>query len=223
MWKSLLLILLQITAACSPLAAQSWSAGAATGPFVFGRFAERTVPIGTETGSAVSRSRLSAATRVGGTADLERSLNDRFAIRAEVDWTRAPLRIKSGGSEGVNLDAGRVNLTTVVIPAVFRINPHGALQFHLLAGPAYAFYTVHNRVGGGQTFSLFDGTRARWGGAGGAGVEWWWNRQVGVEWEAQDIITASPFRPGDVAPSPKGVHIPKPQNGHTTIGIRYRF
>lgn len=222
MWKSLLALGMLAAAPCT-LLAQPWSAGIATGPFVFGNFAERTTPIGTETGSGTITSRLSAATRAGATADLERDFNDRWALRLEADWTRAPLRVKSRGGQGVTFGAGTVSLTTLVAPVVLRINPHGALRVHLMAGPAYAFYSVRNRAGGGQTFSLFNGTRGRWGGAAGAGVEWWWSRRLAVEWEAQDIVTASPFRPGDIAPSPRGVHVPKPQNGHTTIGIRYRF
>jgi len=222
MWKSLQ-ALVMLSALPSGLFAESWSLGAGTGPFIFGHFAERTTPIATETGSATITSHLSAATRAGATVDLEREVNDRWALRLEGDWTRAPMRVKSGGGQGVTFDAGTVNLTTLVAPVVLRINPHGALRFHLMAGPAYAFYTVHNRGGGGQTFSLFNGTRGRWGGAAGGGVEWWWSRRFAVEWEAQDIVTGSPFRPDDIAPSPKGVHIPRPQNGHTTIGIRYRF
>jgi len=207
-----------------PLQAQSWSAGGAVGPFIFGDMAERTTAIGTETGSGTTRSRLSAATRAGTTVDLTHDLNRRFAVGLEANWVRAPLRIKSSsGDTGVTFDAGHVSLTTFVVPLELRLNPNGTFRFHIMAGPAYALYNVHGRGAAGQTFSLFDGTRGRWGGAAGAGVVWWWSRRFGVEWQAQDIITASPFRAGDLAPSPKGVHIPKPQNGHTTIGIRVRF
>ena len=218
------LLALMMTAAWCSLEAQPWSVSVATGPFVFGRLAERSAAIGTESGSAVITTRLSATSRAGATADLEHELTDRFALRLQADWVRSPLRIKSpGGSAGVSLDAGRVNLTTLVAPLLLRINPHGAVRLHVMAGPAYALYSVHNRTGGGQTFSLFNGTRGRWGGAAGAGVEWWWSRRFAAAWEAEDIVTASPFKAGDIAPSSKGVHIPKPQNGHTTIGIRYRF
>lgn len=219
-----LLVLAMLVAAPAPLFAQPWSLGVGAGPFIFGRFAERSAAIGTETGHSVIKTTLSATSRVGAEADVQRDLNEHFSVRLEGSWTQSPLRIKSpSGSGGVPLDAGRVNLTTLVAPLVLRINPRGALQFHLMAGPAYALYNVHNRVGGGETFSLFNGTRGRWGGAAGVGVVWWWGRRFGVEWQAQYIVTASPFRATDLAPSSQGVQILKPQNGHTTIGIRYRF
>jgi hypothetical protein len=200
--------LLMLVAYPTTLLAEWWSFGAATGPFVFGQFAERTTPIATEVGSAVTRSRLSAATRPGAAVDIERDLNERLALGLEGTWTRAPLRIKSG-SEGVNIDAGRVNATTFVAPLAFRINARGAFRFHLMAGPAYALYSVHRRAGGGATLPLFEGTRARWGGMAGAGVAWWWSNRFGLEWNASDIITASPFRVDDLAASSKGVHIPQ--------------
>ncbi|MDQ6800566.1 MAG: hypothetical protein M3041_06975 [Acidobacteriota bacterium] len=213
-----------LIASASNVRAESWSLGVATGPFVFGRFAERTITIsnGTETGTATNR--LSAATRAGAVVDLERTLSERFAVRLEGTWTRAPLRIKAAsGGQGVNIDAGRMNVTAIATPLVFRINPHGAFRFELLGGPAYALYNVRRRTGGGVSTPLFEGTRGRWGGAAGVGVAWWWRQSFAVEGHVQDIVTSSPFRRTDITPSGQGVHIPKPQNGHTTIGIRYRF
>jgi len=111
----------------------------------------------------------------------------------------------------------------VVVPVIFRINPRGALRFELLGGPAYALYSVHRRAGGGVTAPLFEGTRGRWGGAAGVGAAWWWSAHFAVEGRVQDIVTSSPFRKTDIVASGQGVHIPKPQNGHTSVGIRYRF
>ena len=203
---------------------ESWSIGAGTGPFIFGHFAERTVTVMNETGMAPSKTRLSAATRPGAVADIERDFADRWAIRLEVTWARAPLRIKSAsGNQGVTLDAGHVNVTAIAAPLIFRINARRALRFELLGGPAYALYNVHRRAGGGVTAPLFEGTRGRWGGAAGAGAAWWWSPHFAVEGRVQDIVTSSPFRATDIVASGKGVHIPKPQNGHTTVGIRYRF
>jgi hypothetical protein len=213
-----------LLAASSDLRAEIWSLGVATGPFVFGRFAERTVTINTETGMGTTKTRLSAATRPGAAVDIERTLSERFAIRLEETWTRAPLRIKAAsGGQGVNIDAGRINVTAFVVPVIFRINPRGAFRFELLGGPAYALYNVRRRAAGGVTAPLFEGTRGRWGGAAGVGAAWWWSRSFAVEGRVQDIVTSSPFRRTDITPSGQGVHIPKPQNGHTTIGIRYRF
>ncbi len=222
--RKTLRVLAVIAVFCPALRGDAWSFGAATGPFIFGHFVERTVTINTETGSATTKSRLSAATRPGVAVDLERDLNGALAIRVEATWVRAPLRIKSrSGDRGVTLDAGRLNLTTFVVPLVVRFNPHGTFRFHVMGGPAYALYAVHRRSSEGTSVPLFEGTRSRWGGAAAAGVAWWWSRRFAVEWQAQEIVTASPFRASDVAPSPKGVHIPKPRNGHTSVGIRYRF
>jgi len=222
--RKILLAATILIAASPDTRAENWSLGVATGPFVFGRFADRTVTISTEGQSATTKTRLSAATRPGAAVDIERSLGDRFAIRLEGTWTSAPLRIKSAsGSQGVTLDAGKINVTALAAPVVFRINPRGAIRFELLGGPAYALYNVHRTASGGVTASLFDGTRGRWGGAAGAGVAWWWSKSFAVEGRVQDIVTSSPFRPTDITPSGAFVHIPKPQNGHTTIGIRYLF
>ncbi len=112
--------------------AEGWSLELASGPFIFGHFMERTTATGTEVGTGSTKSRLSAATRTGAAADIERDLNDWLAIRLEGAWTQGPLRIKSAsGDQGITIE--------------------------------------------------------------------------------------------DIARSGKGVHVPKPQNGHTTIGIRYRF
>jgi hypothetical protein len=213
-----------LLAATSNLRAETWSLGVATGPFVFGRFAERTVSLSNEGGMGTTKSRLSAATRAGLAVDIERSLGDRFAMRLEGTWTRAPLRIKAAsGGQGVNIDAGKINVSAFAAPLVFRINPRGAFRFELLGGPAYALYDVHRQAEGGVTAPLFEGTRGRWGGVAGVGAAWWWSKSLAVEGRVQDIVTSSPFRRTDITPSGQGVHIPKPQNGHTTIGIRYRF
>jgi hypothetical protein len=221
--KTLLAISFAI-ATSTAASAESWSVGAATGPFIFGTFAERTVTINTETGTATAKSRLSAATRAGAMGDVQLDFNDRWAARLEATWTQAPLRLKSsGGSQGVTIDAGHVNVTTFVAPLILHINPHGAFRFEIEGGPAYALYNVHRRAGAGISSPLFEGTRGRLGGAAGVGVAWWWTPRFAAEWRAQDIVTSSPFRETDIIPSGQGVHIPKPQNGHTTVGIRYRF
>lgn len=203
--------------------AEIWSIGGGIGPFIFGHFVERTVSIRNETGTATTTSRLSAETRPGIAADVERDLTRRLAIRLEATWNRSPLRIKSRtGDQGATIESGHLNLTTFVLPLVVRINPNGALRFDVMGGPAYAFYTVHVRSSG-SALPLFAGTRARWGGAGAVGVAWWWRSNFGVEWQAQEIVTSSPFGVEDFAPVSQGIHIPKPRNGHTTVGIRYRF
>lgn len=205
----------------APLHAQQWSASFGTGPFIFGHFAERTAAIGNEAGSTSTSSHLSAATRAGASADIERDFNRRLGLRLQASWTRAPLSMKSSGS-GIAIDAGRMSVTTFTLPLVVRLN-RGALQFHAIGGPAYAMYDVHRRVGGGLTTPLFEGRRGRFGGVAGVGVAWLWSRQLALEWQAADIVTGSPFHVQDISPTAKGVRILEPQNGHTTIGVRYRF
>ena len=114
-----------------------WSLGAGTGPFVFGHFAERRTSIVIEGSSATTTSKLSAATRPGGTANVERAFSNRLALRLEASWTRAPMKVKSDSGKGVAFDAGHASITTFSLPFVFTFNPHGTLRFHAGAGPAY--------------------------------------------------------------------------------------
>ena len=215
--RPLLLVLLLAT----PLEAQNWSASIGSGPFVFGHFAERTAAIGNENGGSITRSRLSAATRAGATADVEHDFGRWLGVRLEAAWTRAPLSIKSSSSSsGVNLDAGRIAVTSFAVPLVVRLN-RGAFQFHVFGGPAYSLYTI--RPGAGSAIALFQGTRARWGAAGGAGVTWWWHPRVGVDWQIADTVTGSPFHIQDFSANGRGVRLTRPQNGHATLGVRYRF
>ncbi len=207
-----------------PAYADGWSLGIGTGPFVFGNFVERTTRVGNDAGSATISSRLSAATRPGGSADVEHDINDRFGVRLDAAWTRAPMKVKSGGSQGVSFDAGHANITTLALPLIIDLNPHGTFRIHLAGGPAYAFYNMHARTGSGSSLSLFNGTRGRWGGVAGGGVAWWMSDRFAVEGEIDDVVTSSPFVRSDFTTSTfGGLKIPKTHNVHTTAGIRYRF
>jgi hypothetical protein len=209
-----------------PLTAGDWSLGVASGPFLFGKFAERSQLAGNLEDRTVLKTSLSAATRAGLEVDLERRLNDYFAIRAQASFTDAPLALKtkSGGtSSGIPLDAGRIRVTTFVVPLVVQINPRGAFRFHILGGPAYASYDIR-RTAGQSSSTLFSGSRGRFGGAAGAGIAWWWSGRFGIEGQILDIVTSSPLDQSEFATTAAhNVHIPKPQNVHTTLGIRYRF
>lgn len=206
-----------------PLHAQNWSASVSTGPFIFGHFAERTATLTNESGSVTTRSRLSAATRAGAAADVQRDFGRWLSLRLASTWTSAPLSIKSSsGGPGVSFDAGHLHVTTFTLPLVVHLN-RGAFRFNVFGGPAYAGYSVHRRGGSGTEEPLFNGTRWRFGAAGGVGVEWWWTQRFAAEWEAVDIVTGSPLHVTDIAPTSKGVRLLRPQNGHTTIGVRYRF
>ena len=223
MRKSLLPLTLLLAIQTLSVHAEGWSVGAGTGPFVFGYFVERTTQVGNGTGSSTTRSRLSAATRPGGSADIEHDWSDRLGIRLAAAWTRAPMKVKSSGG-GVAFEAGHANITTLALPLVFNVNPHGALRVHLVAGPSYAFYNMKATTGGGATLSIFNGTRGRWGGVAGGGLAWWMSDRFAVEGEVDDLVTSSPFRRSDFASLAfGGIKIPKTHNVHSTVGIRYRF
>jgi len=210
--------------AASAAHAENWSVGAGAGPFIFGHLVERTVTLHNEGGSATIKSVLSAETRAGAAADLEYDFSKVLGARLEVSWTDAPLRIKStSGDQGTSIDAGHVNVTTIVLPLVFRLNPNGSFRFDIFGGPAYALYNINRDTTPGSSLPFFEGTRGQWGGAGAVGVEWWWSKRFALDWQAEYIVTSSPFHIEDFGSSAQGIHIPKPRNGHTTIGIRYRF
>lgn len=204
----------------SPLAAQSWSIGAGTGPFIFGDFYHRTGRFLTETGSAESRLTLSAATRAGATFDLEHNLGDRFAVRTQATFTEAPLNLKSGSGKGVSLRTATLDATTFALPFIYRINRNGAFRFHLAGGPAYAIYDIKPRAGGSDNLT---GSRGRFGFIAGGGVTWWLSHRFGVSGELADIVTSSPFKRSEFPSTTRNLELPKPHNVHTTAGVRYRF
>jgi hypothetical protein len=215
---------LLLAASSLPARGEGWSIGAGIGPFVFGYFAERTTHVGNDAGSGTTTSKLSAQTRPGGSADVEHDFNDWLGIRLDAAWTRAPMKVKSSGSSGVTFEAGHASITTIALPLVVQLNRHGSFRIHLAGGPAYGFYNMKARGGGGTSLPLFEGTRGRWGGVAGGGVTWWMNDQLAIEGQIDDIITSSPFRRSDFgADTLGGVKIPKTHNVHTTAGIRYRF
>lgn len=210
--------------AATPLAAQNWSIGVGGGPFVFGDFVERRLLVGAggpaETQSAV----LSAATRAGLSADIESRFSDRWGIRLEGAFTRAPLEVRAdGGSDGIELDAGDMDVATFALPIVFRINPRGTFRLHVMGGPAYAMYKIEDRAVGASGFGVFEDTRGRSGIMFGGGVAWMFSDRFGVEGQIADIVTESPFRRSDLPASATGVKIEKLHNVHTTVGIRWVF
>ncbi|HEX8171880.1 MAG TPA: outer membrane beta-barrel protein [Thermoanaerobaculia bacterium] len=214
-----------LTALALPAAAQNWSLGARTGAFVFGDFIERKLrqPGVPPSGGAVTTSTLSAKTRPGLSVDLERVLGSRWAFRAEGTFTHAPLAIKSeGSSSGTELEAGDLDVTTLAVPIVFRINRNGAFRFHLLAGPAYAMYRINGRAPAGAPVNVSDETRSEWGAMAGLGLGWQLSNRFALEGEISDTVTTSPFRE-DVPDDIPGFKVPTPHNVHTTVGIRYRF
>jgi opacity protein-like surface antigen len=215
--KKFLTIAVLMLAAAPPLTAQNWSFGAGTGPFVFGDFLERRLRPGTEGGAGEPGTLvLTAATRPGLALDLERNLSDRWAIRLEGTFTRSPLSVRQEDGGGVTIDAGELDVSTWMLPVVFRINTGGAFRFHLMAGPAMAFY----RPTGDDP--AFDETQAEWGAAFGGGVAWWLSDRFAVEGNITDTITSSPLDREDF-PDVPGINIPRVQNGHGTLGVRWRF
>lgn len=220
MTKKLAVLALALATAL-PLAAQDWSFGVATGPFVFGDFLERTVRIGNgEDPGGEQKLTLSAGTRAGLAVDLERRLGDRWAIRAEGTFTRAPLRLSTAGGDGSELKQGDLDVVTVMVPIVFRVNRNGALRFHVMAGPAMAFYRGHTTDRRDE--ALFEEAQNEFGVAFGGGAGWWLSDRFAIEGNLTDIYTSSPFHEEDFASTVR-VDITNPHNVHTTIGVRWRF
>lgn len=218
--KSSPLLLLIVTLAF-PAAAQDWSVGVATGPFVFGDFMERSLRIGNGTGSEEAGTlTLSAGTRAGLAVDVEHSFSQRFAMRLEGTFTRAPLAVR-GSDDGVEVSAGELDVATFMVPLVFRINPHGTFRFHVHGGPALAVYEVRE-VENADAQPAFRETQQEWGVAFGGGVAWWLSERFAVEGNLTDIITSSPIDRNDL-PDVPGIDVKQPHNVHTTIGMRWRF
>ncbi|HSP33293.1 MAG TPA: outer membrane beta-barrel protein [Thermoanaerobaculia bacterium] len=219
--KKAILVLAVCTAFSAAAEAQNWSFGAGTGAFVFGTFVKRTLITGTETGTGEQTTKLSAKTRPGVSIDLERSLAPHWAIRLEGTFTHAPLAAKGGGS-GIALNVGTMNVATAMLPVVFRINPNGTFRVHLMGGPAYAEY--HAEPSGTSNLRPFAGNRGRLGFAGGGGIAWQLSHTFAVEGQITDISTSSPFERRDFPTTGLvKITIPRTENVHTTVGIRYRF
>ena len=209
--------------AAASLHAQDWSIRVASGHFLFGDFVERTLRIETETGSEDQTTALSAATRAGLAVDLEKGFSDRFAVRLEGTFARAPLSIGGeDGDDGVEIDAGELDAFTLSLPLVFRINPRGTFRFHLLAGPAYATYRIEAQGLQGPGIRVFRGTRNVWGLAAGGGASWNWSKRFAVEAQIVDVTTRSPFEDTELAAIGR-TDFPRPHNLHTTLGIRIHF
>jgi opacity protein-like surface antigen len=223
MWKVLRLVPFSLLVLAVPAAAQTWSFGAGTGPFIFGKFMKRTQVISNGESTVTIHTALSAKTRPGLAIDLGRDFNDWLGLRLEGTWTEGPLRLKSEhGDNGVNLTAGNLRVTTFSAPLVVSLNRHGAFRFQLFGGPACAIYDINPSSGIPTTAQTFEGTRQRWGFTGGAGVQWWWSDRFAAEGRVQDIVTSSPIERSDTG-GPGAVDILRPHNVHTTVGIRYRF
>lgn len=211
-----------LLASALPLTAQDWSLGVGTGAFVFGDFVERKLrPVNSEGPEEPQTLTLSAATRPGLSVDVERSLSDRWAIRLEGTFTRAPLAVKDTDDEGVSIDAGEVDVATFMLPIVFRINRGGALRFHLFGGPAHAIYRFSGNTNS-SGIAVLDTTRSEWGAAAGLGAAWHLSDRFAIEGAISDIVTTSPFDRDDFADVP-GIDVPKPHNVHTTVGLRWSF
>jgi hypothetical protein len=220
MMKKFALLALALASAL-PLTAQNWSVGAATGPFVFGDFFERTVLVSGGGPSGEMTLVLSAATRAGLAVDVERRINDRFAVRLEGTFTNSPLTLDPNrGGEENELNAGDLDVATLMLPLVFRINRSGAFRFHLMAGPAMAVY--RGNAPNAQSDPVFEGTQQEWGIAYGGGVGWWISDRFAIEGNLTDITTSSPFDDEDF-PNATRVDIKRPHNVHTTIGVRWVF
>jgi len=218
--KKNLTIAALLLAVSLPATAQDWSLGVSSGPFVFGDFFERRVRVGNEGPEGEQTIILSADTRAGLAVDLERSFSERWAIRFEGTFTRSPMTITQEGTTGeFELDAGDLDVTTIAVPLVFRINPNGAFRFYLLGGPAMAIYKLDAPAS--AQFS-FEDAQTEYGVAFGGGVAWWLSDRFAIEAKITDTITTSPLDEDDFDNTP-GADVKNPHNGHGTLGVRWRF
>jgi opacity protein-like surface antigen len=207
-----------------PADAQDWSLGVHSGAFVFGDLVERRLRVGNPGGPISTTSIiLTADTRPGLTVDLEHSFSPRWAVRAEGTFTRAPLAAeqRSGGNP-VEIDAGELDVTTLSLPLIFRINPRGSFRFHLHGGPAVALYKAHAVENVDNAEPVFEGSQTEWGFLFGGGVAWWLSDRFAIEGNVSDTITSSPFEREDF-PDVPGIDIKRPHNAHATIGLRWKF
>ena len=220
--KKKLTIALMLLLCTLPATAQNWSIGVRSGAFVFGDFVQRHVkPVASDPAVEPVTLTLSAAPRAGLAVDIERNLADRWAVRLEGTFTRAPLTIEDTSEEGTDIRSGDIDVATFTAPLVFRINPRGSFRFHLFGGLALAIYKFKppERSSG---IPFAEATREEWGLAGGGGVTWQIRERIGIEAAISDIVTSSPFDAEDLPSSP-GFEIERPHNVHTTVGVRYRF
>lgn len=224
--KKILTIALLMLACTLPATAQNWSIGVRSGAFVFGNFIERRVQPAVDAWDVGAQAEantlaLTAETAPGLAVDLERRLADRWAVRVEGTFTRAPLAVRDESDEEGDIRSGDLDVATFSLPLIFRINTGGAFRFHIYGGPAFAIYRFEppdrpNAINFPET------TRSEWGVEAGAGVTWHVSERFGVEGAISDVATTSPFDREDLAPVP-GIKIPRPHNVHTTVGVRYRF
>lgn len=220
-----LFVTISLALLAASLPAQTWSASLATGPFVFGDFAETEERLGLPGGNTeVVVHTLSADTRAGAAAGIERHFNDRLSLRFDATWTEAPLAVKTGGGDdAVSIDIADLRVITFALPLVFRFNSGGSFRPLIYLGPALAMYDVDPNVASGVV-PIFRGRREKWGGIAGAGLEWWWNEDFGLRGSVSDLITPSPLERSDfTGPTPGSLEIRDVQNIHTTVGIAYRW
>jgi opacity protein-like surface antigen len=211
----------------SPALAGDWNLAVGTGPFVFGNFAEKKSTLSNGEQTITVHSSISAATRAGVSAEVERAYNQRFSTRLGATFTRSPISVKSKSSsddpssEGVNLDVGDLNVATIAVTALMRFNRGGSFRPYIAAGPSYALYNMEE--GDNDTPPLFTGTRGRFGAVAGVGLEWWWKENIGVRAELSDIYTQRLLKRSDFSGTPQSLELERPHNVHTVFSLVYAF
>ena len=224
--RSVVLLLAALFLAPAPARGQgSWTLAGGSGAFVFGDFVEIHTTIENELDRLKVEETLSASTRAGLQVQIGRWLDERWSIRADGTFVRAPFTVQTASNEesGVALEAGEIDVVTVALAAAFRFNRGGRLRPYLFAGPAWTSYTIDRTEETGAP-PVFTGSRSELGGVAGAGLEWWWSDRFAVRGEISDTLTPSPFEREDFpAVNEHELEISDVHHIHTVVGALYRF
>ena len=221
-----LLLLAALCAAPTAARAQgSWTIGAGSGAFVFGDFVEIHTTVSNELDRLEIEETLSAATRAGLHVQIGRWIDERWSIRADGTFVRAPFTVETASNDdsGVSLEVGEIDVVTVALAAALRFNRGGALRPSVFAGPAWTSYSIDRNEQTGAP-PVFTGSRSELGGVAGAGLEWWLSDRFAVQGEISDTLTPSPFEREDFPAVNEGeLNITDIHHVHTIIGVLYRF
>lgn len=212
----------------APVAARgegAWTIAAGSGAFVFGDFVEIHTTVENELDRLEIEETLSARTRAGLQVQIARWIDERWSIRADGTFVRAPFSVETASNEerGVALEVGEIDVVTIALAAAFRFSRGGRLRPYVFAGPAWTRYKIDPNEETGSP-PVFSEPRSELGGVAGAGVEWWLSDRFALRGEISDTLTPSPFEREDFpGVNENELEIPDLHHIHTVVGALYRF